>query len=472
MITIILLALCGIVLLYLGFAKSGKMLLPVAMISVVAVLAGSIYDLYCHDFDSIMSGMMKINISAIAFIVIILVSTLLLLPFSRAYAEKKDVHLAEYYALILFSLIGAVMMITYENFIMLFLGVEILSISMYILTGSDKRNLLSNEASLKYFLMGAFATGIMLFGFALVYGASGSFVLSEIAADSGVAGNPLMKIGTLMIVIGIAFKVGAAPFHFWTPDVYDGSPTLFTAFMSTVVKTAGFAAFYKLINGALIHTQDDWFHTVLVMTYLTIAIGNVLAVPQRSMKRMLAYSSISHAGYLMIAIVTLSDSSLSAILFYSAAYSIATIAAFGILMQVSAQRGGQEDFEAFNGLARSNPFLAFVMTVSMCSLAGIPLTAGFFGKFFILTGALTNGLIILVIFAVVNSAIGIYYYFRVVISMYMKEPSGAAITTYRSTNFILFVAVLLTILFGIYPDTGSYLLYWMHDIHTSITGRQ
>jgi len=471
MITIIILALCGILLLFLGFAKSGKMLLPAAMLSVVAALGGSVYDLYTHDFDMLMSGMMEIHRSSFAFIVIILVTTLLILPFSRAYAEKKDVHLAEYYGLILFSLIGAIMMITYENFIMLFLGVEILSISMYILAGSDKRNLLSNEASLKYFLMGAFATGILLFGFALVYGASGSFVLSEIAADSGMAGNPMMKIGTLLIVIGIAFKIGAAPFHFWTPDVYDGTPTLFTSFMSTVVKTAGFAAFYKLISGALQYTQDDWFHTLLVMTYLTIAIGNVLAVPQRSMKRMLAYSSISHAGYLLIAIITLSDSSLPSILFYSAAYSIATVAAFGILMQVSAQRG-LNDFEAFNGLGRTNPYLAFVMTVAMCSLAGIPLTAGFFGKFYIFAGALDNGLIILVIFAVVNSAIGIYYYFRVVISMYMKEPTGEKIITHNSTNLILALAAFLTILFGVYPDAGSYMLYWLNEISASMMGHR
>jgi len=350
-------------------------------------------------------------------------------------------------------------MIGYENLLMLFVGVEILSVSMYVLTGSDKRNLRSNEAALKYLLMGSFATGIMLFGMALLYGATGSFNLT--ALKSYVLTNPspsvMMYVGLLMLLIGMLFKVSAAPFHFWTPDVYDGAPTVFTAFMSTIVKTAGFAAIYRLLSGSFSGAYTFWWSTLAGITVLTLLAGNITAVYQNSFKRMMAYSSISHAGYLLLSLTALSSQSQDAIVFYSLAYSLATISAFGVLMIVSKETGVRsnevsESFNAFNGLGKKNPLLAFVLTVSMLSLAGIPLTAGFWGKFFVFSSVVERGLTWILIVAVLMSAVGIYYYFKAVIAAYMREGEAGTIKVPQFYRLVLIATTIITLFFGLLPD--------------------
>lgn len=386
MLPIILLSVLGIVVLFLGFSGSRSAVVAGTILSLILAFVANLAQNSGFSLgDTFATSMLVTDPVSTAFGSIILLSALLVVPVSGIYLDKKHSQPAEYFAILLFSLVGALMMVGYENLIMLFLGVEILSISMYVLAGSDKRNLLGNEAALKYFLMGSFATGIFLFGVALLYGATGSFAVTDIALyiDSNASNlSPLLYMGLLLVVIGLLFKVSAAPFHFWTPDVYEGSPSVFTAFMSTVVKTAGFAALYKLLSLSFGDIHSFWALTLLTVTALTLVVGNVIAAQQDSFKRMLAYSGISHAGYLLIAVTSLTGKSLQAILFYSLAYSIATIAAFGVLILVS-DRKNNSDFEGFNGLAHRNPLLAFVMTVSMCSLAGIPLTGGFFGKFFI-----------------------------------------------------------------------------------------
>jgi NADH-quinone oxidoreductase subunit N len=398
----------------------------------------------------------------------VVLTTLLLLPFSQKYVRDHEANLAEYYSLLLFSLVGAIMMVSYDNMLMLFVGIEILSISMYVVAGSDKRNVRSNEAALKYFLMGSFATGILLFGIALVYGATGAFQLSDIGVGVTNPANeslrPMLYIGILLILIGIGFKVSAAPFHYWTPDVYEGTPTFFAAFMSTVVKTAGFAAFLKLLVQAFPAAQAFWIPTIVAMCALTLLIGNVGAVAQQSVKRMLAYSSISHAGYLLIGLVAfngqLSGLSANGIFFYSLAYSIATVAAFGVLKLVHDQRQ-REDYDGLNGLARTNPLLAFVMTIAMLSLAGIPLTGGFFGKFFLFGAAVDNGYIGLVVFAVIMSMVGIYYYLRPIIAMYMKPADDAAAAPIAVGGFqsaVLIILALLTVVLGVLPGLASGIL--------------
>jgi NADH-quinone oxidoreductase subunit N len=339
---------------------------------------------------------------------------------------------------------------------------------MYCLAGSDKRNVRSNEAALKYFLQGAFATGILLFGMALLYGATGTFQLSELATAIAAPANqtlqPMLYIGVLMMVIGIGFKVSAAPFHFWTPDVYEGTPTFFTAFMSTVVKTAGFAAFLKLLVVALPAASAVWLPTIAAMCVLTLLLGNIGAAVQTSAKRMLAYSSVSHAGYLLLGLVAgqgkLSGPAAQGIFFYSLAYSVATVAAFGVLKLVADQRQ-REDYAGLAGLGRTNPLLAFVLTVAMLSLGGIPLTGGFFGKFFIFT-AVAQANIGLVIFAVVMSMVGIYYYLRPVIAMYMRpaEPgvpqTPIVVDGFQSATLVVLAAI--TLILGILPGFLSGLL--------------
>jgi len=301
--------------------------------------------------------------------------------------------------------------------LMLFLGIEIISIPLYVLTGSDKRNLKSNEASLKYFLMGAFSTGLMLMGIALIYGARGTFAVDGMSAALSTGLNPLLIAGLLLLFISMSFKVSAAPFHFWTPDVYDGAPTVFTSFMATIVKVAVFIAFLRLFDGSYGQAPEKWRLLVAIVTASTLFIGNITAVFQQSVKRMLAYSSIAQAGFMFFALFSFNDLAKEGILLYSAAYSLATIGIFAILLRMK-----DYTFEGFNGLAKHNPFLAATNTIFLLSLAGIPLTAGFTAKFYMLASAVKNGSYLwLVIFAVLCAAVSVYYYFRVIQAMYFKE---------------------------------------------------
>ncbi|NVO84996.1 NADH-quinone oxidoreductase subunit N [Hymenobacter terrestris] len=460
--SIILLSALGLGNLFLGFRRSNRLLLPVMMLILGLVLTVNFLD-WNQGPQSFFSGMLIVDNFSVAFTGIVLLTALVLVPFSQKYVLDEEANLAEYYSLLLFSMVGAIMLASYNHLLMLFLGIEILSVAMYVLAGSDKRNLRSNEAALKYFLMGAFFTGILLFGMALVYGATGTFELSSIsfAVQNPVNESlrPMLYIGMLLMLLGIGFKVGAAPFHFWTPDVYEGTPTFFTAFMSTVVKTAGFAAFLKLLVQVFpaATAQGVWLPTLTAMCVLTLLVGNVGAVAQTSVKRMLAYSSISHAGYLLVALVAfngaLEGASANGILFYSLAYSLATVSAFGVLKLVADARH-REDYAGFNGLAKTNPLLAFSLTVSMLSLAGIPLTGGFFGKFFVFMAAVENGYIGLVIFALLMSMVSIYYYLRPIIAMYMRAADvdtaeAVPVTTFQSGA--LLVLALLTVLLGVLP---------------------
>jgi len=461
MLPIVLLSIFGIVLLFLGFLKSRAVLLPATLLFLLIALAANFLDwnktyLYFND-------MLRTSNLTMVFTAIVLGSAFMVVALSSNFLRDESAQPAEYYSIILFSLVGAIIMMGFENLVMLFVGVEILSVSMYVLTGSDKRNLRSNEAALKYLLMGSFATGIMLFGMALLYGATGSFTLAGIgsyAANPQMGLSLLLYVGLLMLLIGLLFKVSAAPFHFWTPDVYDGAPTIFTAFMSTVVKTAGFAALFRLLSVSFGGVYTFWWTILAIITALTLVAGNITAVYQNSFKRMMAYSSISHAGYLLIGLAALGTQTKQAIVFYSLAYSIATISAFGVLLLVAQQRATQtissdgvttETFDAFNGLARQNPLLGFAMTVSMLSLAGIPLTAGFWGKFYMFSTAVERGQIWLLVVAVLMSAVGIYYYFRVIIAMYFRDGATEPIQVAPFYRYVLLAATMLTIGLGVAP---------------------
>jgi len=464
---IIALSLFGISNLFLGFLNNRKILLPATLLFVLIALGLNLAD-WNHEYYWF-HNMLKTNNLSINFTSIILVATALFVAISRGFVEDEEhTHPAEYYAILLFSVVGAIMMVTFQSLFMLFVGIEILSVAMYVLTGSDKRNLRSNEAALKYFLMGSFATGIMLFGIALVYGATGSFDINGIGNMVNQAKlqdimlnpyGPILYGGIILIFVGLLFKISAAPFHFWTPDVYDGAPSIFTAFMSTVVKTAGVAATYRLLSISFPAVYGLWGNPLVYITCLTLIIGNITAVYQQSFKRMLAYSSISHAGYLLITVLAKTPTTNSSILFYSLAYSIATISAFAVLMVVSEAKSKSgnpdESFNALNGLSKNNPFLAFALTVSMLSLAGIPLTAGFFGKFFIFADAFSNVSSLfktIAVVAILMSAVGIYYYFKPIIASYMKKGDIEKIELSPIYKLTLIITTALTILLGIAPD--------------------
>ncbi|HWD88876.1 MAG TPA: NADH-quinone oxidoreductase subunit N [Mucilaginibacter sp.] len=456
--TLILLSVLPILLLYLGLFKAKSALLPVTVVGLLGalVLAARYWN---TGAKPLYHGMMLFDNYSVAFASITIVSTILILLLSKEYFEKISSHVAEYYAIILFSLAGIMVMVSYYNLTMLFVGIEIMSVSLYILAGIKKNDFASNEAALKYFLMGAFSTGFLLFGMALIYGASGSFSLDVISkwvvAQTSI--GPMFYTGILLIIVGMCFKVGVAPFHFWTPDVYEGSPTLITAYMSTVAKTAAFAAFLRLFSVCFAPLSDFWMPAMIIITIITLFIGNITALYQQSFKRMLAFSSISHAGYLMFAIVALGSGSANSVFIYATAYSIASIIAFGALILVQ-QQSGTDNFDAFNGLAKKNPFLALVLTISMLSLAGIPLTAGFIGKFFVFSGALSQYHTTMVILAVINAIISIFYYFRVIIAMYFRSSEREEVLVPGYFNFVLGLSALLTILIGICPGYIANLL--------------
>jgi len=456
--TIIVISVLPIVLLYLGLYKAQKALLPVTVIGLLVALGLAVTQ-WNNGAVPIYSGMMLFNNYSVAFSAVTIVSTILILLLSKGYFEKISNHVAEYYAIILFSLAGVVVMVSYYNLAMLFIGIEIMSVSLYILAGIKKNDFASNEAALKYFLMGAFSTGFLLFGFTLIYGSTGSFNLEGI--QSWVLGHkemtPMLCAGVILVLVGLCFKVGVAPFHFWTPDVYEGSPSLITAYMSTVAKTASFAAFLRLFLTCFPVISNIWQPGLIAIAVITLFIGNITALYQQSFKRMLAYSSISHAGYLLFAILSLGASSANTIFVYATAYSIASIVAFGALILVQ-QETNSDTFDSFNGLGKKNPFLAFVLTVAMLSLAGIPLTAGFIGKFYAFNMAMGQYHIALLVIAVINAIISIFYYFRVIIAMYFRSAEREQIAVSPYYIFVLGFAALATIVIGVYPQLVSGLI--------------
>jgi NADH-quinone oxidoreductase subunit N len=400
-------------------------------------------------------GMMYFDHYAAAFTCLLLLLTLIWFLVSKDQYEL-EFNISDHYSLILFSVTGGIVLTSYSDLSMLFLGIEILSIPLYILAGSLKKDLSSNEASLKYFMMGAFATGILLFGIALIYGATGSFNLNIIA--SYVIGNKndislLFYAGLLMMMIGLAFKISAVPFHFWTPDVYQGAPIMITTFMATIVKIAGFAGFYRLFITCFNPIASGWQMTLAIIIALTIIIGNLLAVYQTSVKRMLAYSGISQAGYLLLTLLILNDQSTKALLFYSASYSVSTMAAFAVLYFVMKSKGN-DSFESFNSLGKSSPLLAFIMTIAMLSLAGIPPAVGFFAKFYLFATVLRYNegqFIWLAVIAVLGSLVSVYYYFRLIIAMYAKEGEISYTQIQPVYRTVLIIVAGIIVILGILP---------------------
>ncbi|SMC73726.1 NADH-quinone oxidoreductase subunit N [Pedobacter africanus] len=447
---IITITVTALVVLYAGLFKAKKALLPLTLLGLLLSLA---FVVTGWNADQTYYGMMQMDNFALAFTGLTVSGTLLIFLLTQNYFAADSENIAEYFTLILFALAGIVIMVSYKNMSMLFIGLEIMSVSLYILAGIRKGNFASNEASLKYFLMGAFSTGFLLFGIALIYGATGSFDLDTINKFlvSNYKTIPAMFYpGVILLLIGLCFKIGAAPFHFWTPDVYEGAPTLITAFMSTVVKTAGFAAFLRLFAGTLAPLHDFWLPPMMGIVCLTLLIGNVTALFQKNFKRMLAYSSISHAGYLLFSLITLTGNSSSNVLVYAAAYTFASIIAFAVLILVK-QKTGNDSFESFNGLAKRNPLTALVLTVAMLSLAGIPLTAGFIGKYLMFVNVMKEYQVYLVVFAILNALVGFYYYFKVIVAMYFKDGHETELQTPAQYQVALVLSVLITVILGIYP---------------------
>lgn len=420
-----------------------------AIAGMVLLLVANIFETNGTAFFNVDThGMMYFDRFALIFNSIAILLSLLFLLLSAKDMEKVGINYAEYLALIFFILCGIVLTSSFKSLLILFLGIEIISIPLYILTGSDKLNLKSNEASLKYFLQGSFSTGLMLMGIAFIYGDKGSFLTSVIAPLNGLP-SALLIAGMLLLLFSMAFKASVAPFHFWTPDVYDGAPTVFTSFMATIVKAAVFVAFIRLFDEAFGNLHHKWKLTIALITVATLFIGNITAVFQQSVKRMLAYSSISQAGFMLLAIYSMNTDGKEGLLLYVLAYSLATIGLFAVLAKMS-----DYSYDGFNGLARQQPFLALLITIFVLSLSGIPLTAGFLSKFLMLKATLAaGGSLWLVIVAVVMAVISISYYFRILQAMYFKNPEKENIITVSPAfKWTLAVLAALLILLGIFPN--------------------
>jgi NADH-quinone oxidoreductase subunit N len=375
-------------------------------------------------------------------------------------SSDDEKHISDYMAILVFTLCGALMMFSYANMAMLFLGIETLSISLYVMAGSRRFEVKSNEAGFKYFLMGSFASAFLLFGIALIFGVTGTFSIDGIGVYMRAHADqldPLFIVGMLLMIFAMLFKVSAAPFHFWAPDVYEGAPSLITALMSTLVKIAAFAAFYKLLSVCFVFALGKAEIILTVSCAATLLIGNLVALTQDNFKRLLAYSGISHAGYMLLAIISLQGSTDSALFLYSAGYAVASLAAFAIAITVF-KATGTESISGFNGLGKKNPLLAAGLTMAMLSLAGIPPFAGFFGKYFIFSEAMRNGYENLVFLAIISSIIGVFYYMKVIIAMYSKPANEFEVKPTFSYQLVIIVCRLLSIFIGIFPGLFTRLL--------------
>ena len=387
---------------------------------------------------------------------------------SLEYLKVERIHLGEYYGFILLSLSGMMIMVSAADLLTLYLGMELMSLSLYILAGFKRFDERSLEASAKYFVLGAFSSGILLYGISLLFGAAGGTRLSLIAAAVAARGlgDPALLMGMILLTVGFGFKIAAVPFHMWTPDVYEGSPTVVTAYMAVASKAASFGAFLRVFLEGLGGLKADWQGLILAVCVATLLLGNVVAIVQTNIKRMLAYSSIAHAGYALIGFGVAGQAAagdsvrafgLSSVLLYLTVYSFMTLGAFAV---VSMLRKGGTDSDAIDdyaGLARRQPVVAFLMLVFMVSLAGIPPTAGFIGKFYLFLAAVDAGLIWLAVVAVLFAVVSAYYYLRVVMVMYMREPDAASgavprLTASPTLAFVLACALGGVIVFGLYPD--------------------
>ncbi len=431
-----------------------KALLPLVMLG---LLAAVVLAAMGENSGLAFSGMVVFDRFSVVYSTLIMIVAFLWFWMSYAYFHQRP-QLTDQSAIVLFSLVGAVVLTAFANMAMLFLGIEILSIALYALAGSKKNNLFSTESAFKYFLMGSFATGFLLMGIALVYGATGSFELIKIQAATTNAAQPLPSffyVGVLLILVGISFKVSVVPFHFWAPDVYEGAPTPITAFMSTIVKMAAFAALLRLFAGCFAATSLSWLYVFYAMCVLTLVVSSVTAVFQSNVKRMLAYSSVGHAGYLLIAVVS-GGSIGGVVVYYLAGYAAASLLAFLVLHQLE-ESGRTLFLSDFQGLFRRSPWLTVSMTIALLSLAGIPPLAGFFGKYLLLTTAIGSGHLVLALVAIFTSLIGVYYYFKVIIAMYSAEGDDQLIHLSTSQKVLSAVLMASVVLLGVFPDWFTFL---------------
>ena len=438
----------GVLCLLFEIMNFRKAIIPITILGLMGILGLTLSEL--NSPATYYNNMIVVNKFSVAFSSLFIVLTIFLVALSHNFYEKHQTKISDYIAIKIFLLSGAVAMVSFGNLSMFFLGIEILSISLYVLAASDRMNIKSNEAGLKYFLMGSFASGILLFGICLIYGAMGTFDIVEISELSQSAELPSwFFIGIVLLTIGMLFKIAAVPFHFWAPDVYQGAPALTTATMSTLAKVVAMAALYKLLTAMNVEITYGFQIVIVVISIASMTVGNIMALKQTNVKRMLAFSGISHAGFMLMALLSATTAA-GSLLYYATAYSLAGIAAFTVLLYVCKEKENEE-ISHFNGLGKTNPILAAVLTASLLSMAGIPVFAGFFAKLMLFTQTIESGYLIVVIAAVINSIISIGYYFKLILAMYTKDAEEEKKATPFTFYAVAVLAIIMNLIIGLYP---------------------
>ena len=441
------------------FAAKNNRSLTLAVTTIIGLLLAMFAETQLHGKDITgFYGTVVADDFSILFEFIYMSVAIVTVFVSRHYIAENEMNFGEYYVLLLTAVSGMMFMTSGLDLLVIFIGLEVMSISSYILVGMKRKVAEANEAALKYLLLGAFSTGFLLYGISLLYGATGSTLLPTIITEiqKNGSGNPLVIVGMALVVVAMSFKIAIVPFHMWTPDVYTGAPTPVTGFLSGAAKAAGFAVFIRVLMTGIPLDSANWGNLLWLLAVLTMTVGNVMALQQNEVKRMLAYSSIAHAGYVLVAIVVGSTSAISGVIFYSCAYALMGTGAFGILTIRDAGRVPRT-FDDLAGYGKRNPTLALLMSLFIFSLVGLPLTAGFIGKFQIFSAALQEGWIWLTVIGILNSALSVYYYLRVIMFMYMREgalPEGAMVsgnTSGFAMTGLLGTAVAVLYL-GIFPD--------------------
>ncbi|MBK9421671.1 MAG: NADH-quinone oxidoreductase subunit N [Flavobacteriales bacterium] len=456
MSALILISVLGVLVLYLGLFAKKSWLAPVGILGLLGAIA--LFYTGWHINHPLLGGMVVFDRFSIGFNIGMAIITVLIFLFGPDYYARKEHHVAEQYALMLFALVGGFILTSYSSLLMLFLGIEILSIPLYILAGAKKHSLRSNEASFKYFLLGAFSTAFLLMGIALLYGITGSFHLDALAAHMTQSGGSdlMLNFGLFFVVTGLAFKVGAVPFHFWVPDVYQGSPTLVMTFMATVVKMAGFAAFFRFID--MTGMPDALARIMVLLTIATLLVGNVIALKQTNFKRLMAYSSVSHSGFLLLAL--LSDHGLEAghgmavghtLLYYTFTYSLATIGLLILFTIAKRANNGAEHNNIFQGLFAAKPWLALCALAMFLSLAGIPLTAGFVAKYQVFLLAIGAGWLKVMLFGVLMALLGIYYYIMVVREVFVRPAHTVTFVVSPLNWLVISLCAVGVLVLGVWP---------------------
>jgi len=458
----IFLAIAGFAVLLLGIPMGRTGARPLSLIGVVSLaVTGVLVWMVGRPVDGpvvILGGMLAVDQMAVFFKLLMLAASAVALMMAAGFLERSRYGGGEYVSLVLFATLGTMIMASGANLASLYVGLELMALSVYVLVGYFKLEVKSNEGAVKYFVLGAASSAILLYGISLVYGSLGTLDLEEIRASlvAVPSDNPMLVLGIALVGFGMLFKVAAVPFHVWTPDAYEGAPTPVTAFISVAPKAAAFAMFMRIFLGAFGPEVDHWRVMLWVASAATMIYGNVAALTQDNVKRMLAYSSIAHAGYALMGLVAANAMGAWALLMYMLVYAFMNLGAFGFVILLESKGYAGEEIADYAGLARRHPTAALGMLIFMLALAGIPPTAGFMGKLYLFAAAVEGGYVVLTVIAVIMSAVSLYYYFRIVLQMYMRDglEEGAApaeLLRDRWTEAMIAVCVVITLAIGIYP---------------------